>query len=170
MKRANEAVEQRDYRLALNNALDARERAQNAAKQAADGKAVARTEAEHALGMTTSALNDAHVRLRSAEKGHAPGHARAQQRNIQKTGMIGRDEQSTVPWNMLRSGAASAKARPSDGSAYDPYGPVQQSIHGLIGIAATIRSTTSSTPSADVSMMMASPAGVNGATVRDRSR
>src|SRR6058998_2285636 len=72
LKRANDAVEQRDYRLALNDALDARERAQNAAKQAADGKAVARTEAEHALGMTTSALNDAHVRLRSAEKSRAP--------------------------------------------------------------------------------------------------
>src|ERR687887_2904186 len=53
LKRANDAVEQHDYRLALNNALDARERAQNAAKQAADGKAVARTEAEHTLGATT---------------------------------------------------------------------------------------------------------------------
>jgi Domain of unknown function (DUF4398) len=82
LKRANEAVEQRDYRLALNNALDARERAQNAAKQAADGKAVARTEAEHALGMTTSALNDAHVRLRSAEKGHAPWRVLAGPRKV----------------------------------------------------------------------------------------
>jgi len=72
LKRANEAVQQRDYRLALNNALDARERAQNAAKQAADGKAVARTEAEKALGQTTSALNDAHVRFRSAERSHVP--------------------------------------------------------------------------------------------------
>jgi hypothetical protein len=71
LKRANDAVEQRDYRLALNNALDARERAQNAAKLAADGKAVARTEAEHTLGVTTNALNDAHVRLRAAEKNRA---------------------------------------------------------------------------------------------------
>ncbi len=72
LKRANDAVEQHDYRLALNNALDARERAQNAAKLAADGKAVARTEAEHVLGVTTNALNDAHVRLRTAEKNHVP--------------------------------------------------------------------------------------------------
>jgi len=82
LKRANDAVEQRDYRLALNNALDARERAQNAAKQAADGKAVARTEAEHALGMTTSALNDAHVRLRSAEKNRAPWRVLAGPRKV----------------------------------------------------------------------------------------
>ena len=82
LKRANDAVEQRDYRLALNNALDARERAQNAAKQAADGKAVARTEAEHALGMTTSALNDAHVRLRSAEKSRAPSRVLAGPRKV----------------------------------------------------------------------------------------
>jgi hypothetical protein len=82
LKHANDAVEQRDYRLALNHALDARERAQNAAKQAADGKAVARTEAEHALGMTTSALNDAHVRLRSAEKNRAPWRVLAGPRNV----------------------------------------------------------------------------------------
>ena len=32
LKRAGEAVTERDYRLALNHALDARERAQNAAR------------------------------------------------------------------------------------------------------------------------------------------
>ena len=40
---------QRDYRLALNHALDSRERAQNAAKQAADGKAAARVDADRAV-------------------------------------------------------------------------------------------------------------------------
>jgi hypothetical protein len=82
LKRANDAVEQRDYRLALNNALDARERAQNSAKLAADGKAEARTEAEHALGMTTSALNDAHVRLRAAERSRVPERVLAAPRQI----------------------------------------------------------------------------------------
>jgi Domain of unknown function (DUF4398) len=82
LKRANDAVEQRDYRLALNNALDARERAQNAAKQAADGKAVARTEAEKALGVTTSALNDAHVRLRTAEKSRVPARVLTAPRQV----------------------------------------------------------------------------------------
>ena len=82
LQRANDAVGQRDYRLALNNALDARERAQNAAKQAADGKAIARTEAEHALGTTTSALNDAHVKLRSAERNRAPSRVLAGPRRV----------------------------------------------------------------------------------------
>ena len=36
LKQAQEAVAQRDYRLALNHAIDSRERAQNAAKQAAE--------------------------------------------------------------------------------------------------------------------------------------
>src|SRR5437764_15492055 len=47
LKHAREAIDQRDYRLALNNALDGRERAQNAAKEAADNKATARSDASH---------------------------------------------------------------------------------------------------------------------------
>src|SRR5215217_1576123 len=46
LKRARDAVAQRDYRLALNNALDARERAQTAAKEAADGARAARAKAD----------------------------------------------------------------------------------------------------------------------------
>jgi len=72
LKRANDAVEQRDYRLALNYALDARERAQNAAKQAADQKATARSEAERVLLDVMTALTNAHTKLRAAEGAHAP--------------------------------------------------------------------------------------------------
>src|SRR2546428_12916322 len=57
LKQARDAVDQRDYRLALNYALDSRERAQEAAKAAADNKATARTDAEHALTAATVALN-----------------------------------------------------------------------------------------------------------------
>src|SRR5262250_2964899 len=49
LKNANDAVTQRDYRLALNNALDARERAQNAAKEAGERKIVARGDADRAI-------------------------------------------------------------------------------------------------------------------------
>src|SRR5689334_25094584 len=49
LKRSHDAVEQRDYRQALNAALDARERAQTAAKQAVDAKATARADADKAL-------------------------------------------------------------------------------------------------------------------------
>src|SRR2546430_13034827 len=46
LKNAHAAVEARDYRLALNYALDARDRAQAAARDAADRKATARSDAD----------------------------------------------------------------------------------------------------------------------------
>src|SRR5262245_63937587 len=46
LKNANDAVEQRDYRLALNHALDARDRAKTAARQAVDRKSAARVDAD----------------------------------------------------------------------------------------------------------------------------
>jgi hypothetical protein len=56
LKEAHDAVEQRDYRLALTKALDANERALQAARQAADGKASARSEAEQAIAAVSLAL------------------------------------------------------------------------------------------------------------------
>ena len=67
LKRAQEAVAQRDYRLALNNALDAREQAQTAAKTAVERKATARTDAERALAAATASLDDARAKLKAAE-------------------------------------------------------------------------------------------------------
>src|SRR6266542_3392423 len=49
LSNAREAVVQRDYRLALTNALDSRERANTAAKEAADQKPVVRSETERLL-------------------------------------------------------------------------------------------------------------------------
>ena len=69
LKLANEAVDQRDYRLALNHALDSRERAQNAAKMAADGKATARTEADRAINAAQAEINAAETRVKTAETG-----------------------------------------------------------------------------------------------------
>src|SRR3954471_17913851 len=67
LKRSHDAVAQRDYRQALNTALDARERAQLAAKEAAERKAVARTDAERALADADAALRDARGTLKTAE-------------------------------------------------------------------------------------------------------
>lgn len=67
LKNATDAVDQRDYRLALNRALDARERAQNAEKEAASRKAAARTEASRAVAAAGRALDEAHARLKTAE-------------------------------------------------------------------------------------------------------
>jgi len=70
LKQANDAVAQRDYRLALNHALDARERAQSAAKDATDRKTAVRAEAERILVSIAPALSEAHTRLRAAEAAH----------------------------------------------------------------------------------------------------
>jgi chromosome segregation ATPase len=71
LKRAREAVDERDYRLALNNALDSRERAQNAAKEAADQKTTARDEAKRTLAATSAALEQTKAKLKAAETARA---------------------------------------------------------------------------------------------------
>jgi hypothetical protein len=63
LRRYDEAVSQRDYRLALSLALDARERAQEAAKQAAGQKATTRSEAERMLADIEALLVQADARL-----------------------------------------------------------------------------------------------------------
>lgn len=72
LKRSQDAVAQRDYRLALNHALDSRERAQAAAKEAADAKATAHTAADRALTMAAAALEQARGGVQAAEAVRAP--------------------------------------------------------------------------------------------------
>jgi len=72
LKNATDAVDQRDYRLALNRALDARERAQNAEKEAASRKAAARTEASRAVAGAGRALDEVRARLKTAEGARVP--------------------------------------------------------------------------------------------------
>jgi hypothetical protein len=67
MKRSHDAVGQRDYRQALNTALDALERAKAAAKESADNKAIARADATRALAEADAALHEARARLKAAE-------------------------------------------------------------------------------------------------------
>lgn len=64
---AHTAVEQRDYRLALNHALDSRERAQSAAKEAASQQGALRSNAERRLGEVTALLYQARQKLKGAE-------------------------------------------------------------------------------------------------------
>ncbi|MEO8260523.1 MAG: DUF4398 domain-containing protein [Acidobacteriota bacterium] len=70
--RARTAVDERDYRLALNNSLDSRERAQTASAEAASEKAAARAEAERALGGAAATLADVQARLKVAQAGGVP--------------------------------------------------------------------------------------------------
>ena len=53
---ANDAVTQRDYRLALNHALESREQAQNAARTAADTRARLRGDAERSYAEVNSLI------------------------------------------------------------------------------------------------------------------
>jgi hypothetical protein len=61
---AQEAVAQRDYRLALSQALDASERAQAAARRAATQKAEVRSEAERTLADLTTTVGQLETRLK----------------------------------------------------------------------------------------------------------
>lgn len=67
LNQAHEAVAQRDYRLALSRALDASERAQQSARQAADGKARARGDAEARIAATATAIQQLRSALKAAE-------------------------------------------------------------------------------------------------------
>lgn len=68
LEKARQAVSQRDYRLALNHAIDSRERAETAARTAADEKARARASAERAWQAAQQALQGAKSALEAAAR------------------------------------------------------------------------------------------------------
>ena len=82
LKRAQDAVAQRDYRQALNEALDSREHAQNAAREAADTKAQLRGEVERDMAQIAALIAEANTRLAAASRTAclAPRHRGAAQR------------------------------------------------------------------------------------------
>jgi signal transduction histidine kinase len=71
LKSAHDAVAARDYRLALNYALDSRERAQSAAKEAANQQVTLRSSAERRLAELTAMLDRAKRRLGAAQAAQA---------------------------------------------------------------------------------------------------
>jgi hypothetical protein len=72
LQKAHDAVDQRDYKQALSYALDARERAQDAARAAADGKAAARSKAESSIIALSSEVKQLQARIKAAEAAHVP--------------------------------------------------------------------------------------------------
>jgi len=72
LKNANTAVAARDYRLALNYALESREHAQNAARDGADAKARVRVEVDRAVGEITTLVTQGRTRLAAAERARVP--------------------------------------------------------------------------------------------------
>jgi hypothetical protein len=90
LEQSQAAVEQRDYRLALSLAIDSYERAQTAAKEAADGKARARGEGERALAVTAGALQELRTRLTAADAAKVPG------RELQAARKVAADAEATL--------------------------------------------------------------------------
>jgi hypothetical protein len=68
LKKANDAVAVRDYRLALNFALESREQAQNAAREAADAKARVRGEVERGITDISNLIAQGRNRITAAER------------------------------------------------------------------------------------------------------
>ena len=80
LKHAHAAADDRDYRQALNDALDARARAQLAAREATDNKAAARVAADRALADANAALGVAQKRLADLENARVPARLLAEPR------------------------------------------------------------------------------------------
>jgi hypothetical protein len=72
LQQAREAVDQRDYRLALSRAVDASERAHEATTAATDNKARARSQAEAAINMTNASVVHLQARVKVAEEVRVP--------------------------------------------------------------------------------------------------
>jgi Domain of unknown function (DUF4398) len=89
LQQAREAVDQRDYRLALSRAVDASDRAQEAARAAAENKATARSQAAAAINATNASVMHLQARLKVAQEVRVPARelapARATLKNAEGT-------------------------------------------------------------------------------------
>ena len=72
LQQAREAVDQRDYRLALSRAVDASDRAHEATTAATDNKAKARSQAEAAINTTHASVVHLQARVKVAEEVRVP--------------------------------------------------------------------------------------------------
>jgi hypothetical protein len=72
LQKAHDAVGQRDFRQALSYALDARERAQESARLAVDGKARARVAAEGRISDVAARIQQLEARLKAADAARVP--------------------------------------------------------------------------------------------------
>jgi hypothetical protein len=72
VQKAHTAVNQRDYRQALSYAIDARQRAQSALRQASEGKGRAQRAAEITMAAASTQLTQLEARLTAAETAKVP--------------------------------------------------------------------------------------------------
>ncbi len=90
MQQTREAVEQRDYRLALSRAVDANERALEAARQAADGKVQVRSAAEVTIGRALTASRQLTEQIKIGESARIPA------RDLEPARRVHADAQRTL--------------------------------------------------------------------------
>lgn len=76
LARSEQAARDSDYRLALGHALDSRERAQNAARQAVDGRAQARGAAERTIAEVAALVTRSRARLAQPDVPRLPARVR----------------------------------------------------------------------------------------------
>ena len=118
LQNAQTAVEQRDYRLALNHALDSRDRAQRAAKEAASQQAVLRSAAERKLVEVTASLDHARQTLKAAESARVPRRSLSTARtaianaesSLQKAGTSIQESNYNVSQDQLAESAKNLEA------------------------------------------------------------
>ena len=118
LQSAQEAVGQRDYRLALNYALDSRDRAQRSAKEAATQQAVLRSASERRLSEVTALLDRAEQQLKAADAARIPRRATttartaitAAEASLQKAGTSIQEGNYSVSQEQLAESAAKLKS------------------------------------------------------------
>ena len=96
LQQANDAVAQRDYRSALNFAIESREHAQSAAREAAEARVRARGEVEDSMADVAALLAEASTRVTAAE------HARVPRRTVRQA----QQELERVNEDVQKAGAA----------------------------------------------------------------
>jgi hypothetical protein len=108
LKNATEAVAQRDYRLALNHAIDSREQAQNAARVAADTRAKVRGEVERSIAEVNALITQVNAWIASPAAARTPRARRTAQQvvttstaEVQKAGSAMQAEDYAGAQNVL---------------------------------------------------------------------
>ena len=97
LKRSEEAVATGDYRQALSHAIDSRERAQQAAKAAVDGRADMRGQAERAIAEVATLLSRALAQLKDPDIARTNGRTlRAPRATVAKAETVLQEARSAL--------------------------------------------------------------------------
>ena len=110
---ATQAVDQSDYRLALNHALESRERAQNAARIAAVTQGALRAEVERTSAEVKNLLAQANGRLTTAEKSRLARRVITDTRKViaTATGDVQKADAAVQAGNVTEAQAILARAK-----------------------------------------------------------